>query len=60
MVSAANHYTGGVRSGNVGESRPHLIAAANHQVVHVAHGCGVDVDQNLIRCRLRLGGLGEA
>ena len=40
-------------------SRPHLIADGDHQVIHVAHRRGVDVDQNLIRCRVLFGSFGE-
>ena len=60
MVATGNHNAGGVRSRDVGESRPHLIAAAGHQVVHVAYGRGVNVDQNFIRRRMQFGSFGEA
>src|SRR5262245_39287771 len=59
VVAAGNHDSGGVRSWDVGESRPQLIAAASHQVVHVADGRGVDVDQNLISGRVRLDRLSD-
>jgi len=48
LIAAGNNNTGSICSRDVGQSRPHLIAAAGHQVVHVAYRCGVDVNQNLI------------
>jgi hypothetical protein len=54
LIAAGNHYTGGVRSWNVGKSRPHLITAADHQIVRVADRGGMNVNQNFIRLRTRL------
>jgi len=60
IIAASDHDTGCVGSGDIREGRPHLIAAAGHQVVHVADRRGMDVDQNLIRRGLRFDGLSEA
>ena len=54
-VAAGQHDAGGIRSRHIGKRRPHLIAAAAHQVVHVADGRGMDVDENLVCCRARFG-----
>ena len=48
-----------VRARHVRERRPHLIAAAGHQIVHVADRGGVDVDQNLVGSWTGLGPLAE-
>jgi hypothetical protein len=58
-LAAGSHHTGGIRSRDVGEGRPQLIAAAGHQVVHVAYGRCVDVDHHLIRCQVRFDSLDE-
>ena len=44
FFAAGNDHSGGVRSRHVRQRRPHLVTAADHQVVHVADGGGVDVD----------------
>jgi hypothetical protein len=40
--------SGRIRSRHVRERGSHLIAAAAHQIVHVADRRGVDVDENLV------------
>ena len=39
---------GRVRARHVRERGPHLITAAGHEVVHIAHRRGVDVDKHLV------------
>ena len=59
LLAAGYHDARGIRSGNIGESGTHLIATAGHQVIHVADGRSVDIDQDLIRTRARFGRIGE-
>ena len=55
FFAAGDNHSGRVRSRYVRQRRPHLVTAADHQVVHIADGGGMDVDQNFVRRRLRFG-----
>ena len=44
-----------VRARHVRERGPHLITAADHQIVHVADGRGVDVDKHFVGPRTGFG-----
>jgi hypothetical protein len=43
-----HHNAGRVRAWHVRERGPHLVASADHQIVHVADGGGMDLDQHLM------------
>ena len=60
LFTAGGDYASGIRSRHVRQARPHLIAAANHQIVHVADRGGVDVDQNFVGRRMRFGRLANS
>ena len=47
--------SGRVRARHVRERGPHLITAADHQIVHVADRRGVDVDKHLVGPRTGFG-----
>ena len=49
VFAAGDDNPGGVHSGYVRESRPLLIATANHQLIGEADAGRVYIDQNLIR-----------
>ena len=48
VVADRNNDPGGIRARDVRELRAHLIAAASHQIVHVADGSGVNFDQHFV------------
>jgi hypothetical protein len=60
LVADRNHDPCGVRSRHIREGRPHLIAAGGHQIIHVADGGGVNVDQDLVVSGNRLRRLAHA
>ena len=60
LFTAGGDYAGGIRSRHVRQGWPHLVAAANHQVIHIADRGSVDVDQNFVRRRTRFGRLANS
>jgi hypothetical protein len=48
LFTAGDNYSRGVCSRHVGQRRPQLVTAADHQVIHVADRSGINVDQNFV------------